>query len=387
MTLRAQVAVIGGGVIGASIAYHLAREGVTDVVILERSNGPGLGSTGKATGGFRAQFATPINVRLSLLAREMLLRFADDTGVDPGYSQVGYLWLASNDEQLVALRSAQEMQKSEGLSEVVELASDEIKDVNAIITTDGIIGAAFCPTDGYINPLEMLRGYLEAAAGMGVRTMYGTSCNAISTDSRGRVGSIRTTAGEISVDTVVNAAGAWAQGIASLAGLALPVVPLRRQAAYSMPCPAFPSNIPLTIFMEGGFHLRARLGRALLCWPNPEKEGEPPVLSADDDWIESVASMARERVPLLRDVPIDRSLCYSGLYEMSPDHHAMLGAFPQCENMFFANGSSGHGVMHSPAIGAIVADMIVDRAPRLDVSILRPSRFEEGAAIAASELL
>ena len=387
MTEHAAVAVIGGGVIGASIAYHLACEGVKDIVILERGAGAGLGSTGKSTGGFRAQFATPINVRLSLIAREMLLRFAHDTGVDPGYSPVGYLWLASSVQQLAALRSAQAMQKDEGLTEAVELTPAEIHDANGVISTDRVIGAAFCPTDGYINPLGILRGYLEAAEKKGVRTLYRTSCIGISTDSQGRVNSIRTATDEISVDTVVNAAGAWAAGVASFAGLSLPVAPLRRQAAYSMPCPALPSNIPLTIFMEGGFHLRAKLGRALLCWPHPEKEGEPAELAADEEWIESVTRMAHERVPLLRDVPIDRSLSYAGLYEMSPDHHAMLGRFPQCDNMYFANGSSGHGVMHSPAIGAIVADMIVGRAPRLDVSILRPSRFEEGAAIASSELL
>jgi sarcosine oxidase subunit beta len=154
-----------------------------------------------------------------------------------------------------------------------------------------------------------------------------------------------------------------------------------------MPCPQLPPNIPLTIFMESGFHIRAKLGRALICWPQPEKEGEPAELRADHEWIEAVASMAHQRVPILRDVGVDRSLSYAGLYEMSPDNHAMLGRFAQCENMYFANGSSGHGVMHSPAIGAILADMIVGAAPRLDVSILRPSRFEEGAAIASSELL
>jgi sarcosine oxidase subunit beta len=387
MTTRAAVAIIGGGVIGASIAYHLTRHGVRDIVILERAPGPGLGSTGKATGGFRSQFATAINVRLSLLSREMLLRFMHDTGVDPGYSQVGYLWLAETEQQLRALKSAQALQHSEGLTEAVELAPEEIHDVNSVITTDGVVGAAFCPTDGYINPLGILRGYLEAAEGDGVRTMYGSSCLAVSTDKHGHVTTVRTHDEEISVETVVNAAGPWAAGVASLAGLSLPVAPLRRQAAYSMPCPQLPPNIPLTIFMESGFHIRAKLGRALICWPQPEKEGEPAELRADDEWIAAVASMAHQRVPILRDVGVDRSLSYAGLYEMSPDNHAMLGRFAQCENMYFANGSSGHGVMHSPAIGAILADMIVGAAPRLDVSILRPSRFEEGAAIASSELL
>ena len=172
-----------------------------------------------------------------------------------------------------------------------------------------------------------------------------------------------------------------------MARVTLPVVPLRRQAAVTVPSPLVPADMPMTLFLENGFHIRAREGRALFSWPNEEEPGEPSELKADDDWTEEVASMAHQHFPALKDVAIDRASCYAGLYEMSPDHHVILGTSPACENMFFANGSSGHGVMHSPAIGAIMADMIIGKRPQIDVSMLRPSRFDEGKPITAAELI
>ena len=391
MSESAAVAIVGGGVIGASIAYHLAVRGVRDIVILDRSATAGAGSTGKATGGFRAQFATPINVRLSLLARKNLLRFEEDTGVDPGFSQVGYLWLASNESQMQALRTAQRMQNAEGLHEATELALADVQSVNSAISMDGIVGAAFCPTDGYIRPLEILRGYLQAAERLGVTVRWGTTCNSMQVDGNGRVTGVITDAGRIDVDTVVNAAGPWAARIAAMAGVSLLVSPLKRQVAITEPCPAIPSTMPMTIFIDTGFHIRARDGRAMVCWPDPVPPGEPADLRADlhadPEWIDAVTAMAHARVPALRGCPVDRTLCYAGLYEVSPDEHAIVGLSPNCENMYFANGSSGHGVMHSPALGAIVADMIIGREPGIDVSILRPSRFDEGNAIASVELI
>ncbi len=387
MSERAAVAIVGGGVIGASIAYHLALRGVRDVVVLDRAPVAGAGSTGKATGGFRAQFATPINVRLSLLARQNLLRFEEDTGVDPGFSQVGYLWLASNDSQMEALRTALRMQNAEGLHEATELALADVQSVNSAISIDGIVGAAFCPTDGYIRPLEILRGYIEAAKRLGVTVRWGTKCNSMQLDGNGRVTSLITDAGTIDVDTVVNASGPWAADIAAMAGVSLPVAPLRRQVAITETCRAIPATMPMTIFIDTGFHIRARDGRTMVCWPDPVAPGEPADLHADPEWIDAVTAMAHARVPALHGCPVDRTLCYAGLYEVSPDEHAIVGLSPNCENMYFANGSSGHGVMHSPALGAIVADMIIGREPEIDVSILRPSRFDEGNAIASVELI
>ncbi len=387
MTTTASVAIVGGGVIGASIAYHLARSGVRDILVLDRSTQMGSGSTGRATGGYRAQFATAINVRLSLLAREKLIAFRDETGVDSGYAPVGYLWLAATDRQLALLRESQAMQHSEGLTEAIELGADGIRDVNRAISLDRIAGAAFCQTDGYIRPLEILRGYLEAAERIGVQFMWDCEVTGASMTESGRVASLSTTCGEVAADEFVNAAGAWAGHVAAFASVSLPVVPLRRQAALTVPTHALPPTMPMTIFMEDDFHLRVRDGCVVLCWPSLEAPGEPGDLRADESWIDTVAKKAVARVPALAAVHIDRQRCYAGLYEMSPDDHAILGQSVECENFWLANGSSGHGVMHSPAIGHIMADLICGRTPPVDVSVLRPSRFTEGAAILSSELI
>ena len=386
MTTSAAVAVIGGGVIGASIAYHLAKNGVDDVLIIDRAHGPGAGSTGRATGGFRAQFATPINIKLSLISRDAFLRFEDETGVDPGYEQVGYLWLALGDKSLDALRFANDLQRTNGLIEAREVSLSDIAELNPLVAMDDLAGGTFCPTDGYIKPLEILRGYLESAERLGVRFLWDADCIGLAR-SGDRITSVATTKGVIDVDQVVNAAGPWAAGIASMGGLDLPVVPVRRQAAFTIPTPLVPPDMPMTLVIDNGFHIRAREGRALFAWPNEQEPGEPAELKADDDWIDKVSQMARRYCPALSDVPVDRPSCYAGLYEVCPDQHVLLGRFPECANMFFANGSSGHGVMHSPALGAIIADMILDKKPQIEVSTLRPSRFDEGEPITAVELI
>jgi sarcosine oxidase subunit beta len=222
---------------------------------------------------------------------------------------------------------------------------------------------------------------------MGVSIRWGAECTGFRQSDSGAIKSVITTDGELYADHFVNAAGPWAARIAGMAGVELPVVPVRRQAAVTEPCPQIPSTMPMTIFLDNSFHARIRDGRALLCWPNPETPGEPDQLRADPEWIDTVRKMADERMPALRDVRIDRSLCYAGLYEVSPDEHAIVGTPPECENLYLANGSSGHGVMHSPVLGAIVADLIVGRAPEIDIDILRPSRFREGAAIKSVELI
>lgn len=383
----ASVAIVGGGVIGASVAYHLARAGIRDIVILDRAPGPGLGSTGKATGGFRAQFATSVNVRLSLLARECLSRFREETGVDPGYFRAGYLWLAGSESDLSSLRGAHRMQAAEGLHEAREVDVKEIAEINPEVALDGLYGGAFCPTDGFIKPLEILRGYISAASRLGVRTEWNTDVVGVTRREDGRAVAIVTSRGEMRVESIVNAGGAWAADLAALAGVSLPVTPLRRQVALTEPCELLPVNMPMTIFLEDGFHLRVRDGRVLLAWPSPGRAGAPLDTTVDDSWIDHVAALAVRRVPILRGAKIDRSACYAGLYEMSPDNHAILGAAKECENLFLANGSSGHGVMHAPALGQLLAEIICGCETAIDVTPLSPLRFVDGRQGGRTELL
>jgi sarcosine oxidase subunit beta len=379
--------VIGAGAIGASVAHHLAASGRTNVLLLDRSEGPGRGSTGAATGGFRAQFSTPVNIRLSLLSRSKLLRFREETGADPGFQPVGYLWIARTEAELASLRRALETQRAEGLDEAREVGPDEIARQNPWFQREGILGGTFSPTDGFIRPRDILDGYLRSAERRGVRIEWGTEVIAMDRVADGRIVTVVTPRGWFPVDAVVNAAGAWAAPIAAMAGVELPVAPLRRQVAVTVPTGVLPATMPMTIDVGDGFHLRVRDGRVLLLLPTPGVPGHPYEASVEPSWIDRVTEIARTRVPALRGIAIDRGGCWAGLYEMSPDRHAILGVAEECPNLHLANGSSGHGVMHAPALGQILAERILGEPASVDVSALRPSRFREGAAIEAPELL
>jgi sarcosine oxidase subunit beta len=383
-----EVVIVGGGVMGASVAWHLAVRGCRDVVVLDRFAAPGLGSTGKATGGLRAQFATPVNIHLSLLAREKLLRFPEEIGVDSGYRPHGYLFVAHDAAQMEALRSIRPLQRSLGVP-VEEVGPDDIRRLNPWVKAEGP-GGSFCPTDGFIRPLAILNGYVEAAKRLGVRFEYGAEVTAVTVAKRlpGRVMGVATTAGSFSADHLVNAAGAWAGELGRLAGSPVPVTPQRRQVAATVPTAALPEEMPMTIFLADGFHLRVRDGRVLLLWPQDHPADDPFDLGFEEAWLPRVTARARELVPALADVAVDRAASWSGLYENSPDHHAIVGRAPRLENLWLVNGSSGHGVMHSPALGQLVAEMILDGAAHtIDLHALRPSRFEEGDAIPELHLL
>jgi sarcosine oxidase subunit beta len=389
MTVRsASVAIVGGGVIGASVAYHLACRGWTDVVVLEREPDVGRGSTSRATGGFRAQYGTAVNVRLSLLARERLRAFHDETGGDPGYDPCGYLWLAADEDELAQLREGQRVQHAEGLREATMVDARGALELNPALAPDGIAGAAFCPTDGYIRPSGIMQGYLAAARRMGVRVECGVTVAGLERRPDGSISTLLTSAGPVSVGAVVNAAGAWAQDVARLAGVELPVEPLRRQVATTGPCDLLPARMPMTLFCRDGFHLRVRDGRVLLLKPTPGAPGRPFACDVEQAWIDDVTALAHARVPVLRQAAIDRGAAWAGLYEMSPDKHAILGAAPRCPNLFLINGSSGHGVMHAPALGLLLAEIMSDGvATSLDVRPLRPERFAEGDLNPSSGLL
>jgi sarcosine oxidase subunit beta len=375
-----QVVVVGAGVIGASVAYHLAARGWRDVLVVDRADRPGLGSTGRATGGFRAQYATEVNVRLSMLARDKLIAFRHEIGVDPGYVTTGYLWLAGTGPALDTLLAAQRVQQACGLHEAMSVDRDDVRTLNPAVDGEGILGGVFCPTDGFLHPTRILNGYLEAARRLGVDVQWGVDVYGAGLDRNGRIVSLQTGAGSLAADHVVNAAGAWAGALGERLGVDVPVVPVRRQVAATVPTTVVPPSAPMTIFAEDGFHFRARDGRVLLLLPEVGSTGDPFAATVDDAWLAAVRARAHHYVPVLRTVAIDRASCWTGLYEVSPDRHALLGAHPACGNLYLANGSSGHGVMHAPALGHLLAELMTDgRASALDVAPLRPERFAEGA--------
>ncbi|HEV7570055.1 MAG TPA: FAD-dependent oxidoreductase [Thermoanaerobaculia bacterium] len=374
------VVIVGAGVIGTSIAYHLAARGVRDVVVLDRGNEPGAGSTPRATGGFRAQFATAADIALSLLSREKLIRFSDEIGVDSGYRPYGYLFIARSEQAMAQLRIANELQHANGLPEARVIDAEEVRRINPAIVDDAIVGGTFCPTDGFIRAMKILGGYFAAAQRLGVRFEFGVTVRGMRIEGD-RIAALETSRGDIHTDVFINAAGAWAGTL----GIDVPVAPLRRQVAATIETDVLSDTMPMTVWADDGFHFRVRDRRVLLLWPDALPSSFETAF--DRSWMTQVLAFTNARIPILRDVPIDPDACWAGLYEMSPDHHAILGRAPALANLYLANGCSGHGVMHAPAIGQVLSELVLDGQTSIDIHSLRASRFVEGEGIEASALL
>ncbi len=386
MSHSPDVVVIGAGVVGASVAWHLAKRGVK-VTLLDRGQGKGDGSSARATGGFRAQYGTAINIRLSLLSRAKLRSFRDDVGADPGYEPAGYLWLATSARELATLTEGCVLQRAEGVTEAMVVTADDIRRLNPAVHDAEVVGGTWCPTDGFIRPLSILGGYLAGARAMEVDVRWDT--RVLGAERNGEsLTAVLTDRGSIPCGAVVVAGGPWSGEVGRALGVSIAVQPLRRQVAPTVPTQALPSGMPMTIWAGDGFHLRVRNSRVLLLRPTDGEPRDPWSTVVDDAWVREVTAMAYARIPALRDVPVDRLGCWAGLYEMSPDKHALLGRVHGATNAYTASGNSGHGVMHSLAEGQLLSELIVDGAfQSLDATALRPTRFAEGAAIQGPALL
>lgn len=392
MSETADVVIIGGGIVGASVAFHLTERGCTDVLVLEREAEQGTGSTGRATGGVRAQFATAINIQMSRYSIEFFTRFEEATGHACGYEPAGYLFVATSAAQLDYLRRARERQRQAGLSNVELVSAEEIARRVPGLRTDDALGGSFCGTDGFIAPLKLMRGFTARAVERGARVWTETEVTGIDVEA-GRVAGLRTSRGRIQTRAVVNASGAWAGETARLAGVEIPVVPLRRQLASVRPRTPLPAGLPMVIDMSDGFHFRPEsrdLGAtagALMAWPDP---AETPGFKTDFDpaFTEKVFRRARARAPFLADATVNPNRCRAGLYEVTPDHHAIICESREVGGFYLANGFSGHGVMHSPATGRIVSELILDgHASLLDASALHADRFASGQLLAETSVL
>jgi sarcosine oxidase subunit beta len=378
--------VIGAGVVGSSVAWHATQRGAR-VTVLDIGDGPGYGSTSRATGGYRGQFSTAINVKLSLLAREKLRRFPEEVGADPEMRTVGYFFLCDTEAQLATFREMRAMQHSCGLTEATEVGPDDFLDINPHVSYDGVIGASWCPTDATIRPMEILRGYLNGALARGAAVHWGTTVTGFERSADGRITSVSTTNGTFSAPHIVNAAGPWAGHVARLAGVPLPVSPLRRQIGVAVGH-GLPDSFPMTIWVRDAFHLRIRDGQALLNRPTDTPGTHEFDYTLYQPWIDDVWAIAQERVPSMRAARLDPSAHWVGFYEMSPDKTIIIGTDPTVPNFIFANGSSGHGVMHSPITGQLVTELALDgAATTLDIHSLRPTRFAEGDAHPVNDLL
>ncbi|HSA94008.1 MAG TPA: FAD-dependent oxidoreductase [Terriglobales bacterium] len=382
----AEVVIIGGGIVGSSIAYHLTEAGCRDVLVIERETHQGKGSTGKSMGGVRAQFSTPVNIQMSLYSIPFYASFEERLGHPSGYRPQGYLFAATSDAHLSYLRANYERQVALGLKTARLISADDITRMYPQLRSDDIRGGSFCSTDGFVDPYSAMVGFMTRAAEQGARLWRDTEVTGIARNGDG-VSCVETTRGPVGTRTVVNAAGAWAAGVARMAGVDLPVEPLRRMLVPTEPFDAFPRTAPMIIDMSNGFHFRPEALGFLLAWNDPE---ETPGFKTDFDpnFIEKVLTRAADRVPCFEQVAVNPKRAWAGLYEMTPDHHPVLGPASGVRGLFFANGFSGHGVMHAPATGKIVSDLILTgKTDVVDAKLLNLERFAEGRMIEETAVL
>jgi sarcosine oxidase subunit beta len=375
---KSEIVIIGGGVVGASVAYHLTKRGAKDVLILERENAQGKGSTGKATGGVRAQFETEINIKMSLYS----LDFFNGWDFDCGYEPRGYLFFATDENQFDYLKKNVEKQKSLGVKDVEIVDSQAIAKIVEGLNCEDIRGGSFGARDGFINPLAVMEGFTKKASEKGAAVETGREVFSIETDGA-KVRALETSKGRIECEKVVLCSGAWARALAKTAGIDLPVEPQKRQIVWAKGAKNFQENLPMVIDLGSGFHFRpAKDSKNEILFAYPDRDEKPGFSTDfDENFIEKVYERAKHRAPFLYETEVVREKCRAGLYENTPDHHAVLGGC-EVEGLYFASGFSGHGVMHSPATGRALAEIILDgEASFLDVSCLRLERFKTGALL------
>lgn len=358
-TLAVDAVILGGGCIGASVAYHLAEAGLTDVVLLE-ANTLASGSTSKAAGGIRLQHGDPLNVRLAQRSLAELLDFEQLTGTDVSLRQVGYLFLIGSASEQAMFDRSVTMQQSLGVP-VRTLSPAEAGELVPQLRTDDLVGATFCPSDGYATPESLVQGYAAAARRRGVSVRQGERAARILA-ANGRVQAVLTERGErIDTSTVVCAAGTGSRTIAATAGVDLPVSAERRRIYFSSSGGGIARDVPLTVDFATGFYFH--------------REGPGLLFGGRELTAEEIMAPATHRLPAIADLPLTSS--WHGDYDMSPDHNAMVGQAEQLGGFYYATGFSGHGFQLSPAVGEHLAELITGRQPSIDLTPFRAERFAE----------
>jgi len=355
----AEVVVIGGGAMGVATAFHLTRSGVRDVALIERDL-LASGSSGKSAGGVRAQFADELNVKIALRSIAEFRAMDDWSSGRIGFNQSGYLFLLDNQRDVSQFRQALQLQQSLGVPSR-ELCVAEVEEIMPQLVTSDLVAATFCPWDGHLTPEAVVQEYARAASESGATIVQNCRVEAITTRHR-RITSIETNRGRVATGIVVCCAGAWSSEIGVMAGQELPVHAERRFVWFTPQDGGLPSMLPLTIDFSTGFYLH--------------REGPGLVFGGRDQHLDDLGPKIERRLPMLLELPIQTA--WSGLYEMSPDHNAMVGESTLVSRFLYATGFSGHGFQQSPAVGEYLAELIVGKTPTLDLSAFAVDRFSSG---------
>lgn len=368
----AEVVIVGAGVMGCSLAFHLARRGISPVV-LERG-AIGQGATAAGAGGIRAQFSTEVNVRIGMEAKRVLAAFSDETGVGADFRPVGYLFLLSTDEERKAFAEHVRLQRRCGVDDVRELTPVEAGALVPGLETADLTGATFCPSDGLAGPSEVTQGYAGAARRLGARILENREVTGFVTHE-GAVLGVRTPEGEIRSARTVVCAGPWAGRVARLAGADVPVVPSRRHVFQTGACQALRRDAPMTIDFHTSFYFHPEADGVLFGMGDPE---QPVGFDSSVDWrfLERISAAAATRWPPLLGVPVRTA--WAGLYEMTPDRQPLVGPVPSHPGLWIAAGFSGHGFMMAPVVGRCLAEVMLGRTPPIDLVAFDPDRFRTG---------
>lgn len=365
----ADVVIIGGGIMGLSAAYHLAAAGVERVVLVERG-ALGEGSTCKAAGGVRALFSDEINIKLGLHSLETFERFGTEFGQEIDLHQVGYLFLLDNEQDLDTFAQNAELQNALGVpSRVVDVA--EAKRLSPLIGTEGLVGALYSPRDGHCTPESVVLGYATAARRADARLVTGCAATGIDAEG-GEITAVHTEHGTIRTATVICTVGAWAKEVGVWAGVTLPVEPLRRQIVITEPVRGLAPDTPFTIDFSTSFYFHNE-GEGLLMGMSERTDSWGFDLTRDPEWLADLAEVLERRVPALGDVGIASG--WAGLYEMTPDHNALIGRSTEVPGFLYATGFSGHGFLMGPAVGEVLRDLYTGATPLVDVGALSADRF------------
>ncbi len=375
----ASVVIIGGGIMGTATAYELAKAGVEDIVLIERGELAG-GSTSRAAGGLRCQFSDEANIMLGARSLEIFRRFEEQMGQNIDMVQSGYLFLLDNEADAEKMAANVELQASLGQSSRM-ISPAECGELNPVIRTDDLVAGAFNPFDAHCTPEAAVAGYAKNARRLGVTILRGVEVTRVIAEgdeaepgSR-RITGVETSAGPIAADTVVCAAGAWSKKIGADVGIDLPVEPLRRHIVVSEPVNFDPRRLPFTIDFSTSYYFHSEGAGLLLGAPEVEDTWGFST-QQDPAWLEVLAELMERRTPMLDDVQLRRG--WAGLYEITPDHNALIGKSSQVDGFLYATGFSGHGFLQGPAVGEIMADLYLDRTPLIDISGLSLDRFASG---------
>lgn len=366
---RAEVVVIGGGVMGTSIAFHLAEAGVRDVVLLERDS-LGSGSTSKAAGGVRANFSDRLNIALGARSLDLFHQFAERPGQEIDLRTPGYLFLLSQPDDVALFEASTTLQNEADLPTRM-ISPAEAQRLSPLISTDGLLAACFSPSDGHCTPESVVLGYAAAARRLGAVLL--TGCEVVGINAAGNeIRSVATNQGVIETSTVICVAGTWSASVAAMAGVELPVTPLKRQVLITEPIPDLPPELPMTIDFSSTFYFHGEGQGLLLGMSDPD---QPPGfdLTHTDTWLPALTTAMERRAPRILDAGVASG--WAGLYEVTPDHNALIGESDGINRFLYATGFSGHGFLQGPAIGEIIRDLYLDRTPFVDITPLDVRRF------------